>query len=106
MRRRRGTKRSPERREPGCVPLLAEVLHGTPRLPDALCRRQPRLFDCDHPDQVERENQQLEAQRLCARCPDLEPCGVWLNSLRPSERPHGVLAGRLITSPRERKQPA
>ena len=83
-------------RNPGPIALLEVVLRGTPSLPKALCRRQYRLFDADDPDQIERENQQREALRLCSRCPELQKCRDYVDALPASQRPHGVVAGVLL----------
>lgn len=84
---------------PPWVELLSAVLRRAPRLPKALCRRQPNLFDADDPDPIERENQQREAMRLCNACPQLEECRAWVDSLPKSSRPHGVVAGRVWPPP-------
>jgi hypothetical protein len=83
-------------RNPGPIALLEVILRGTPSLPKALCRKQYRLFDADDPDQIERENQQREALRLCSRCPELQKCRDYVDTLPTSQRPHGVVAGVLL----------
>ncbi|MDQ1304720.1 MAG: WhiB family transcriptional regulator, redox-sensing transcriptional regulator [Actinomycetota bacterium] len=69
---------------------------GTPALPGARCRGRSHLFDDaaqgEPADTVEARHRQ--AIGLCQRCPALEQCGSWLDSLKPSQRPAGVVAGR------------
>ncbi len=77
----------------GWEALVGEIIRGTPRLEKALCRGQTYLFDVSDDDQIERENCELEAKRMCARCPELEPCTRWVDSLPLSQRPGGVVAG-------------
>jgi hypothetical protein len=75
---------------------LYNALAGIPRLPGALCRGEAELFDdFDLPD---------EALQLCAQCPALTDCARWFDSLRPSQRPHGVIAGTVNRPPRPRKR--
>ncbi|HPY26001.1 MAG TPA: hypothetical protein PLK19_16960 [Mycobacterium sp.] len=74
---------------------------GTPALPGARCRGRHHLFDDaaqgEPADTVEARHRQ--AIRLCQRCPALEPCQTWLDSLPPSRRPAGVVAGRINSRP-------
>ncbi|OOK78556.1 hypothetical protein BZL30_1972 [Mycobacterium kansasii] len=53
----------------------------------------------DEPDphaDTDDENERVAfALSACRRCPELEPCRVWFSGFRPSQRPHGVTAGRL-----------
>ena len=67
--------------------LVAAIVRGTPRLPGALCRHQPDLFDGDD-DQDARQ-----AAEFCGRCPASEPCRAWSESLAHNEA-HGILAGQ------------
>jgi hypothetical protein len=83
------------KRELDYVDLLGAILRGVPKLPKALCRGQIRLFDADDPNDVERENQRYDAAKLCSRCPELDPCSAWVDSLPPSRRPAGVVAGHV-----------
>lgn len=39
-----------------------------------------------------------DALNLCAACPALDPCRAWLDQQRPTQRPRGVVAGRLVRS--------
>jgi hypothetical protein len=86
------------------VDLLVAILRGTPRLQGALCRAYPDLFDATHP--IERgqslkgsADARAAAIRICQTCPALDPCGAWLDNLRPAHRPSGVVAGQ-ISQPR------
>lgn len=74
---------------------LFAALAGIPRLEGARCRGRWELFDpqgCgeSEPEVAERHNY---AAALCMRCPALEHCRTWLESLPPEERPEGVIAG-------------
>lgn len=74
------------------------VALGVPALPGARCRGRSRLFDPGRKG----ERAEVVAQRhrqaamLCGSCPSLAPCAAWLESLKPSRRPTGVVAGRVI----------
>ncbi|OFJ52562.1 hypothetical protein FZ046_22515 [Mycolicibacterium grossiae] len=76
---------------------LLLALAGAPKLPGARCRGRSHLFDAGESD----EDKAVVAERyeaalhLCLACPSLEACGEWFVSLRPSQRPKGVIAGRL-----------
>lgn len=88
MRQRRGTG---SRREPGVIPLIAEVLAGVPRLPGARCKGRAELWDeVDDPEVVE------YATAQCEMCPALAACSSWADSLPARKHPTGVLAGRLV----------
>lgn len=71
---------------------------GCPVLPGARCRGRSRLFDPARKG----ERSEIVAQRhaqavgLCHRCPSLDACRAWLESLKPSRRPTGVVAGQVI----------
>lgn len=85
---------------PGQLDALVGALGGIPRLPGALCKGQPELWD--EPLPLSRDpNPGDTAQRLefavstCHRCPALRACERWVASLRPSRRPVGVTAGKL-----------
>lgn len=71
---------------------------GCPVLPGAKCRGRPHLFD--PPRKGERsENVALrhaQAAMLCRSCPSLTACRDWLDSLTPSRRPTGVVAGQIV----------
>jgi hypothetical protein len=42
---------------------------------------------------------------LCQRCPSLDRCAEWLDSLPPRQRPPGVTAGRVRAAPPGRGRP-
>lgn len=87
-------------REPTASPYeaLAGILT-TPHLAGALCRGLSAVFDVE--DGADPRAQQ--ALQLCARCPALQPCTAWLETLPPRLRPAGVVAGRLPpTAPKKR----
>lgn len=76
---------------------LIAALAGAPALHGARCRGKSQLFD----DAAPREAPQVVAQRhdqalrLCAACGALDPCRDWVQSLAPSRRPSGVVAGQV-----------
>lgn len=72
------------------IDLLAVVLADTPRLPGALCRERPGLFDGDDDESA------AVAADLCGRCPAREPCADWAATLR-YDKIDGVIAGQRRT---------
>ncbi|WP_326546099.1 hypothetical protein QGN32_20550 [Mycolicibacterium sp. ND9-15] len=84
----RSSRRPVDAHRPGWLTLTAAILHRAPRLPGALCRDQPWMFDAD--DAASRD----AALRLCQRCPSLPDCRRWVSSLPHAWRPPGVVAGR------------
>jgi WhiB family redox-sensing transcriptional regulator len=68
-----------------------------PALPGARCRGKHHLYD----DAEKNEAAEVVAQRhaqalqLCSGCTALASCATWFESLPPSRRPPGVVAGRL-----------
>lgn len=61
--------------------------HG-PVLDDAACVGRWNLFDySDDPAVI------ATALRVCARCPALNACRSWVDSLPPAHRPAGVTGG-------------
>lgn len=75
------------------------ALLAAPHLPRARCRGQHLLTDVwDDPLVIE-----YCQQELCAKCPELQPCRAWVESLTPSKRPLGVTAG-LVRRPRWPRQ--
>jgi WhiB family transcriptional regulator, redox-sensing transcriptional regulator len=79
--------------------LLMGALGGIPRLPGALCRAKSELFDeYEDPEVVE------YALNQCQSCPARADCERWLDSLSPTARPFGVVAGR-VRRPRQATQP-
>lgn len=74
---------------------LLDALSAAPVLPGAKCRGRSHLFDDAGPDESENTVQARQAQALslCSYCPALQPCREWFDSLKPSKRPAGVVAG-------------
>ena len=82
--------------------LMAD-LAAAPRFPGARCRDQWRLFDTAAAGRslprVQVAQAQARAIALCRGCPALQACAAWVDGLEPWQRPRGVVAGRLNTSP-------
>lgn len=78
---------------------LAGALAGAPSLPGANCRGRAQLFSepepTEQPDTV--KARQTQALGLCSRCPSLKPCKAWFQSLPPSKKPGGIIAGQIHT---------
>lgn len=79
-----------------------------PDLPGARCRGRHELFDATiagtrdtRPDDL--QYARAAAVRLCQACPALDACRAWFTALRPDERPHGVVAGRLPAARKEQR---
>jgi WhiB family redox-sensing transcriptional regulator len=69
---------------------LLGSLAGTPSLPGAKCKGKSHIWDqYDCPESIE------YALGHCAACPALDACEAYFDSLRPSQRPVGVTAGRV-----------
>ena len=84
---------------------LIGALAGVPVLRGARCRGRHHLFDppaCDEPDATA-QARHSQALRVCEVCPALDACAAWVSSLPVSKRPHGVVAGRIITPRAERR---
>jgi hypothetical protein len=79
---------------------LIDALAGIPSLPGALCRGRAADFDLEPgscPEAIE------AAIHICESCPVLTRCREYVDSLPPSRRPPGVVAGRLNTyTPRKK----
>lgn len=70
---------------------LSGALAGIPELHGARCRGQWDLWDeTDNPEIIE------YTKRQCLSCPALAECAEWFNSLKPSKRPIGTVAGKLV----------
>ena len=81
---------------------LSGVLVGIPDLPGAACWGRWDLFD---PEREREPGQRIEdaydrhqlAVSICLNeCPSLDACRSWVESLKPSKRPVGVVAGRVV----------
>jgi hypothetical protein len=85
-------------KEPGWVPLMREILWDSPKLPQALCRDQPHLFD-----QVEDKDVVAYCIDECNACPELAACKAWADRQRYL---HGCVAGevRLHHKPLKQKK--
>jgi WhiB family transcriptional regulator, redox-sensing transcriptional regulator len=68
---------------------LLGALSAAPKLPGARCKGRSEWDSWDDPELVEYTLHQ------CTRCPAIELCENYFLSLRPSQRPVGVIAGRL-----------
>jgi hypothetical protein len=70
-----------------------------PSFPGALCREQWQLFDtaAGQPNRHDVAGAREQALALCASCPCLAQCRGWYGSLKPNQRPPGVIAGVLNT---------
>lgn len=105
---RAGPRMTRSRKSPpapdGPLGLLIAILSDTPRLPGALCRDHPDLFDATHASGKAAMTRHLTearaaAKAVCRACPAIDPCGQWADGLRPSERPGGVVAGKVARPP-------
>ena len=75
---------------------LLAALRAIPDLPGAACLGFWDLFDEAEPGEppaavTERHEAALA---MCETCPALAACTTWFESLRPTEKPFGVIAGR------------
>jgi WhiB family redox-sensing transcriptional regulator len=78
---------------------LLGALAGIPRLDGCACRSRHRLFESDDPSDI------ADAVAICGRCPALDACSRWYDSLPPRHRMHGVtVAGQWRPAPRQKKQ--
>ena len=80
------------------------ALIGCVALPGALCRHKAQTFDEARPDEPAAvvEARHAQARGLCQRCPSLDACTGWVESLPARRRPTGIVAGRLYRTPRPR----
>lgn len=76
--------------------LLAAV-GAAPALPGARCRGKHHLFDEQgkHEELGTAAERHAQALGLCTHCTALASCQTWFETLKPSRRPQGVVAGRL-----------
>ncbi|WP_264956355.1 hypothetical protein, partial [Mycobacterium kiyosense] len=85
---------------------MRAVLAGIPALPGARCKGQADLYertDSEHHmtgrlTKTEVENARIAALSLCQSCPALDSCRAWFGALPTTQRPHGVVAGQVITA--------
>jgi WhiB family redox-sensing transcriptional regulator len=82
---------------------ILDELGVAPNLPGAHCVGRHDLFDATIeatrtglPGAADLAAARAEALRLCARCPELAPCGEWFDKQPKSFRPLGVIAGRVV----------
>jgi hypothetical protein len=78
---------------------LLDAIGAAPVLPGAKCRHRSHLFDEARRDEAPETVDQRHAQALmlCRDCPALASCQQWFTSLKPSQKPPGVVAGRIHT---------
>ncbi|OCB14151.1 hypothetical protein A5717_11615 [Mycolicibacterium porcinum] len=80
--------------------LLADLARAVPDLPGAACRGHQDVMDvADGRDR----SAIAAAQQICARCPALQECEAWLDSIPKARRPSGVVAGRFLAPPRVKR---
>jgi hypothetical protein len=80
---------------------LYSTLLGIPPLPGAKCRGRARDFDeYDDPNIIQST---IDA---CNQCPSQPECEKYWLSLRPCQRPLGVMAGRINRPTKPRKRAA
>ena len=79
---------------------LFDALGVAPALPGARCRGHHALHDPAEPgeDPTVVAQRHAQALELCSGCQSLGRCREWLDGLKPSKRPLGVVAG-LINEP-------
>lgn len=89
---------------------MRALLAGVPDLPGARCKGAADLFEAttrgiDAPTRkarsvlrVDREAARAVALRMCRSCPSLDACRTWVDSMGPTGRPRGVVAGQVITA--------
>jgi hypothetical protein len=76
---------------------LIAALAGVPALPGARCAGRWDAWDNEHgnPELTE------YAINQCGACPVLADCRSWLDSLKPSKRPIGIVAARVVRQHRK-----
>ena len=81
--------------------MFISSLAGIPTLPGARCRGKHHLFDAAAPGEDAATISALhnQALALCSRCRAKSRCEEWFSSLPPKDRPSGVVAGKIRTSP-------
>jgi hypothetical protein len=80
------------------VQALFDAVGLAPDLAGARCRGCSALFDEPAPGESDdiAAMRHLQALGLCEQCPALTRCEDWLDTLTPSRRPEGVIAGQVI----------
>jgi hypothetical protein len=84
-------------RDPGWLSLLTAILRDSPKLSGAACAGRT-LHDPPQPfeDEDDLEYRHHRAVTICNTCcPVFAQCRAWVESLPPSQRPSGVIAGQL-----------
>lgn len=76
--------------------LLIELAASIPLLPGAACKGRAATFDkaADRTG-LPGQRAQTEARRICRACPCKVACRTWFDRLPESDRPLGIVAGRL-----------
>jgi len=83
---------------------LTDALFGIPDLPSAACWGRWDLFDPERerepgqPVEDPHDRHQLAISICLHACPVVDECREWVDSLKPSKRPPGVVAGRVVTN--------
>lgn len=82
---------------------MTALLASIPDLPGARCIGKADLFEATIAEYRagNRPTPDLTAARtaalrLCTACPALDPCRAWTDRLQPTQRPRGVIAGRVV----------
>ena len=82
---------------------MAGALRAVPDLRGAQCVGRWELFDADQDDPEDRAWAIERAIEICESCPALSACAAYVDGLKPSQRPPGVVAGRISKEPRSRR---
>jgi hypothetical protein len=83
---------------------MSALIADIPALPGARCAGLTDLLEATIAEngkpasRAEVEIARTAALRLCNECPALAPCRAWLDGLRPTHRPRGVVAGHVIAT--------
>jgi WhiB family redox-sensing transcriptional regulator len=92
---------SPEERQAVNIDeLIAELAASIPELPGCRCKGRHDIWESDDPALVE------FAINQCRTCSALHNCSSYIDSLKPSQRPLGVCAGKLRRERQSRKAAA
>ncbi|BDB43852.1 MULTISPECIES: hypothetical protein [Mycobacterium] len=83
------------------VESISSVLGEIPRLDRANCKGRADVWDEEDPTSW----RVRQAMAGCRTCPALRDCSDWLASLPRSQRPPGVVAGRLNRRPERTPRP-